>query len=120
MIDPWLDPTGRRVAYAGDDGVHVVDETTGDRVLVGPEPGEPPEVRWGLAEFAAAEELGRGRGFWWAPDGESLLVERYDESDVMVWHIADPAIRTWSRLRALPAGGHAQRARLAGPRQPVR
>ena len=53
--------------------------------------GDPPEVRWGLAEFAAAEELGRARGFWWAPDGESLLVERYDESAVRLWHIADPA-----------------------------
>ena len=33
----------------------------------------------------------RARGFWWAPDGESLLVERYDESAVRLWHIADPA-----------------------------
>ena len=91
VIDPALDPTGRRIAYAGDDGVHVVDETTGDRVVVGPDLTEPPEVRWGLAEFAAAEELGRGRGFWWAPDGESLLVERYDESEVNVWYITDSA-----------------------------
>lgn len=91
VIDPILDPTGRRVAYAGHDGVHVVDETDGDRLLVGPDGGDPPEVRWGLAEFAAAEELSRDRGFWWAPDGRSLLVERYDESTVRLWHIADPA-----------------------------
>ena len=91
VVDPRLDPTGRRVAYAGDDGLHVVDEADGDRLLVGPDGGDPPEVRWGLAEFAAAEELGRARGFWWAPDGESLLVERYDESAVRLWHIADPA-----------------------------
>jgi dipeptidyl-peptidase-4 len=91
VVDPCLDPTGRRVAYAGDDGLHVVDESEGDRLLIGPDPGDPPEVRWGLAEFAAAEELSRARGFWWAPDGESLLVERYDESAVRLWHIADPA-----------------------------
>lgn len=91
VIDPALDPTGRRVAYAGDDGLHVVSEDAADEVVVGPEPHEPPEVRWGLAEFVAAEELDRARGFWWAPDGESLLVERYDESDVMVWYIADSA-----------------------------
>ncbi len=107
VIDPCLDPTGRRVAYAGDDGLHVVDGgDAADRLLIGPEPGEPPEVRWGLAEFAAAEELSRARGFWWAPDGESLLVERYDESDVMVWHIADSAHpdREPSRLRYPQAG----------------
>lgn len=91
VIDPRLDSTGRRVAYAGDDGLHVVDETGADRLLVAPDSADPAEVRWGLAEFAAAEELGRARGFWWAPDGESLLVERYDESAVNVWHIADPA-----------------------------
>ncbi len=91
VIDPQLDPTGRLVAYAGEDGVHVVDEDGDDRLLIGPDDGEPTEVRWGLAEFAAAEELDRGRGFWWAPDGESLLVERYDESPVTTWHIADPA-----------------------------
>jgi dipeptidyl-peptidase-4 len=91
VIDPRFDPTGRRVAYAGDDGLHVVDETHGDRLLAGPDVSDPPEVRWGLAEFAAAEELSRDRGFWWAPDGESLLVERYDESAVRLWHVADPA-----------------------------
>jgi dipeptidyl-peptidase-4 len=92
VVDPRIDPTGRRVAYAGDDGLHVVDETAGDRLLVGPEADDPAEVRWGLAEFVAAEELGRARGFWWAPDGEALLVERYDESAVTVWYLSDPAV----------------------------
>ena len=92
VVDPCLDPTGRRVAFAGDRGVHVVDLDSGaSRLLVGPEPDEPDEVVWGLAEFVAAEELDRSHGFWWAPDGESLLVERYDETPVPVWYIADPA-----------------------------
>jgi dipeptidyl-peptidase-4 len=91
VIDPRLDPTGRAIAYAGDRALHVVDQSGVDRVLVGPESGEPAEVVWGLAEFIAAEELDRTRGFWWAPDGSALLVARYDESPVPVWHIADPA-----------------------------
>ena len=92
VVDPQLDPTGRRVAYVGERAVRVVTlESSDDVVLVGPEPDEPDEVAWGLAEFVANEELARARGFWWAPDGESLLVERYDETDVLVWHISDPA-----------------------------
>ncbi|WP_375485606.1 prolyl oligopeptidase family serine peptidase [uncultured Jatrophihabitans sp.] len=92
VLVPRIDPTGRRVAYAGDRGLHVVDLTSGqDTVLVAPDPSEPDDVVWGLAEFIAGEELDRGEGFWWAPDGESLLVERYDESPVAVWHISDPA-----------------------------
>lgn len=92
VVDPTLDPTGRYVAYAGDRSVRVVDrESDLDRLVVGPGPEDPPEVVWGLAEFIAAEELDRSHGLWWAPDGESLLVERYDESPVRLWHIADPA-----------------------------
>ncbi len=90
VVDPQLDPTGQAIAYAGDRALHVVDQTGEDRILVGPDPEDPPEVSWGLAEFIAGEELGRSRGFWWAPDGSSLLVERYDETPVAVWHIADP------------------------------
>lgn len=91
VIDPHIDPTGQRVAYAGDRALHVVDlDGSGDRVLVGPRDDEPAEVSWGMAEFAAAEELGRARGFWWAPDGEWLVVERCDETPVLVWHISDP------------------------------
>ncbi|MBC9225831.1 prolyl oligopeptidase family serine peptidase [Aeromicrobium sp. 636] len=90
VIDPRLDPTGRHVAYANSAGeLRVVDVAgTQDRALVSP---ERPTQAWGRAEFIAAEEMDRMRGFWWAPDGRSLLVERYDDAEVPVWHIADPA-----------------------------
>jgi dipeptidyl-peptidase-4 len=88
VFDPRLDPTGRAVAYASGGGLRVVgvgsDGT--DRELIS-EPG----VTWGLAEFVAAEEMDRRRGFWWAPDGESLLAARVDESGVQEWHIGDPS-----------------------------
>ncbi len=88
-IDPRLDPTGRRIAYAAVGSLRIVDlDGSGDRALAEP---EAPTVVWGQAEFVAAEEMDRYRGFWWAPDGESLLVERYDESPVRIWYVADPA-----------------------------
>ncbi len=88
VIDPRVDPTGRHVAYASGGALRVVGITGRDeRPLV--EPESSTEV-WGRAEFIAAEELDRFRGFWWAPDGTSLLVERYDEAPVHVWHVADP------------------------------
>lgn len=89
VIDPRLDPRGRHVAYAADGALRVVTlATKEDRALA--EPESDTEV-WGQAEFIAAEEMDRPRGFWWAPDGESLLVERYDDAPVHIWHIADPA-----------------------------
>jgi dipeptidyl-peptidase-4 len=92
VLDPRPDPGGRRVAYATGGGLHVVGldpgEEGGGRALVTP---EGPEVTWGLAEFIAAEEMGRGRGHWWAPDGRRLAVARVDTSGVQRFHLADPA-----------------------------
>jgi dipeptidyl-peptidase 4 len=89
-FDPRPDPAGQRVAYACDGGVRVVTlEEDEDSLLVGPDGAEG--VTFGLAEFVAAEEMGRTRGHWWAPDGTALLVARVDETQVQRWHIADPA-----------------------------
>jgi dipeptidyl-peptidase-4 len=87
VFDPQLDPTRRSVAYASGGALRVVAvDGSDDRELMA-EAG----VTWGVAEFVAAEEMGRQRGFWWAPDGESLLAARVDESDVQEWHIGDPS-----------------------------
>jgi dipeptidyl-peptidase 4 len=90
-IDPRPDPTGRRVAYVTNRAVRIIDIAAGtDSELIGPAPDQD-EVSYGLAEFVAAEEMGRMRGYWWAPDGTALLVARVDNSPVSRWHIADPA-----------------------------
>jgi dipeptidyl-peptidase 4 len=60
-----------------------------DLVVAGP--AGAPGLSFGAAEFIAAEEMGRMRGYWWAPDGASLLVARVDETRVQRWTIADPA-----------------------------
>jgi dipeptidyl-peptidase 4 len=89
-FDPRPDPTGQRVAYVCDGTVRVVTlDSSLDALLIGPD-GEPG-VTFGLAEFVAAEEMGRTRGYWWAPDGTAVLVARVDETPVQRWHIADPA-----------------------------
>ena len=91
VMDPRPDPTGRRVAYASRGGLHVSSiDGRDDRCLAGPDDGEG-HVTWGLADFIAAEEMGRTRGFWWAPDGQRLAVARVDATAVRRWHIANPA-----------------------------
>ena len=107
VVDPRVDPTGRSVAYASGRELRLIGvDGSDDRVLAGPDTGDADTVVWGLAEFIAAEELDRTRGFWWAPDGSALLVERYDEAPVPVWHLADPANpQTPSRPVRYPAAG---------------
>jgi dipeptidyl-peptidase 4 len=89
-LDPRPDPDGGRIAYVSAGALHVIDVATGaDRVLA--DPDGQPQLVYGLAEFIAAEEMGRLRGYWWAPDGSAILTARVDESPVQRWHIADPA-----------------------------
>ena len=52
---------------------------------------DDPCVSWGSAEFVAAEEMGRSRGFWWSPDGRRLAVARADTSPVDTWWVANAA-----------------------------
>ncbi|MBB4910022.1 S9 family peptidase [Actinophytocola algeriensis] len=88
-IDPRPDPTGTHVAYVAGNALRVVAvDGSGDRTLAEP---DGPDQACGVAEFIAAEEMGRARGFWWSPDGTRLLVAFTDKSAVRRWHIADPA-----------------------------
>src|SRR5438309_1526767 len=88
VFDPRPDPTGTRVAYVSGRQLRVVDVDGADRVLCS---DDDPDISWGQAEFIAAEEMGRGRGFWWSPDGARLAVARVDITRVRRWHIASPA-----------------------------
>jgi len=87
-FDARPDPTGTRIAYVSGGSLRVVDgDGSTDRELA----SDPdPDVHWGVAEFAAAEEMDRLRGFWWSPDGERLVAARVDDRPVRVWHIASP------------------------------
>ncbi|MBB4891500.1 dipeptidyl-peptidase-4 [Streptomyces olivoverticillatus] len=89
VADPRPSPDGLRVAYVTDGALRVVEaDGSGDRVLAGP---ENATTTWGLAEFVAAEEMDRSRGFWWSPEGDALLAARVDDAPVSRWWIADPA-----------------------------
>ncbi|MEU9285245.1 prolyl oligopeptidase family serine peptidase [Streptomyces sp. NPDC048275] len=93
VIDPRPSPDGRLVAYVRGGALRVVGaEGEDDRVLAEPEPAAgPATVSYGLAEFIAAEEMGRSRGFWWSPEGDRLLVARVDDTPVRRWWISDPS-----------------------------
>ena len=79
-LDPRLSPDGTRVAFVRDNEVWVADVPGGNpRQLTA---GASETVTNGVAEFIAAEELDRDRGFWWSPDGTRIAFVQADSSHI--------------------------------------
>ena len=87
VFDPRPDPVARRLAYVSGATLRVAELDGASRALAAPGADEPT-VSWGSAEFVAAEEMDRGRGYWWSPDGEQVAVARVDTAAVTRWYIA--------------------------------
>ena len=88
VFDARPSPNGTLIAYTRRGRLYVSDRSGAERELAG---DDNPNVAWGLAEFIAAEEMGRHRGYWWSPDSTRVIAARVDNTHVPVWHIADPA-----------------------------
>lgn len=106
VVDPRPDPTGQRVAYAIDRALRVSELTSREHRGVANDAAAT--VSWGLAEFIAAEEMGRLRGYWWAADGQRLAAARVDTAPVPRWYVAAPVEPGDEPLElAYPAAGSA-------------
>ena len=91
VFDPRPDPTARRIAYVSGRTLRIAELDGSSRPIAGGDGTEPDSVSWGSADFIAAEEMGRFRGYWWSPDGTVLAACRVDDAAVDEWTIADPA-----------------------------
>jgi dipeptidyl-peptidase-4 len=106
VFDPRPDPLAQRVAYVSGRLLCIGELDGRWRVLAGGDPDEPETVTWGSADFIAAEEIHRFRGYWWNPEGTAIAVTRVDTAPVQRWHIGDPAQpETTPAEVAYPAAG---------------
>ncbi|CAM3951698.1 S9 family peptidase [Roseateles saccharophilus] len=105
--DPRCTPDGQALAYVQDGNLFVLPLAEGGKPRRLTSDGGAT-VSWGLAEFIAAEELSRQRGYWWSKDGRSLLALRVDESGVAIKTRAQIfADRTAMTEQRYPAAGAA-------------
>jgi dipeptidyl-peptidase 4 len=88
VFDVRLSPNGAHISYVRGSQLCVADLAGNEHVIASE---SSDTVTWGSAEFIAAEEMGRMRGYWWSPDSQHIAACRVDIADVPVWHIADPA-----------------------------
>ncbi|MFZ1361930.1 MAG: alpha/beta fold hydrolase [Candidatus Nanopelagicales bacterium] len=103
VVDPRLSPDGRQVAWVAGDSLYVAPIVGGGSRLVAQADG--PDQTVGLANFLAAEEFNRFRGFWWSPDSSQLLVEEVDSSNVELWEIPTGSSEGEGRKVRYPAAG---------------
>ena len=91
VFDPRPSPPGDRVAYVRGATLCVDSTSIGTARTCWPARRDLATVTWGSADFVAAEEMQRQRGYWWSPDGTMIAACRVDVAPVQVWHIADPS-----------------------------
>ncbi|MDP5141530.1 S9 family peptidase [Rheinheimera baltica] len=78
--DATISPTGRYVAFIRQQNLFVLDIATGKETQLTFDGGG--NIKNGMAEFVAQEEMGRMTGYWWAPDDSKIAFTRTDESGV--------------------------------------
>lgn len=106
-LEPRCTPDGKSLAYVQNGNLFVLPLAAGGKPHKLTTDGSAT-VSWGVAEFIAAEELARQRGYWWSKDGKSLLALRVDESGVAVKTRAQIfADRTAMTQQRYPAAGEA-------------
>ena len=88
VFDVRLSPDGNTISYVRGATLCVSTLAGDERVIAS---DNNSDVTWGSAEFIAAEEMGRMRGYWWSPDSRHIAACRADSSPIPVWYIADPA-----------------------------
>ncbi|MHB1820429.1 MAG: DPP IV N-terminal domain-containing protein, partial [Streptosporangiaceae bacterium] len=89
VTDARPEPAGRWIGYRSAGSLRVIGaDGAADRPLAVP---EGPDIEYGAAGYAeVTAQPDRASGYWWAPDGASVLATRTDRTGVAIWYLPDP------------------------------
>ena len=80
--DIKLSPKGNYISFIRDQNLFIKHIESGEEMAITKEGGG--NIKYGMAEFVAQEEMGRMTGYWWSPDEEHIAFTKVDESPVDV------------------------------------
>jgi dipeptidyl-peptidase-4 len=78
--DAKISPQGNYVSFIREQNLYVIDLSSGEERAITTQGGDA--ISYGMADFAAQEEMYRNTGYWWSKDDLSLSFTRMDESGV--------------------------------------
>ncbi len=85
--DPRLSPDGKHIAFVRDGDLWITSAVAQAPAKRLTNHGE--DVEYGVADFAAQEELGRGRGYWWSPSSTEIVFQRTNTKAMDTLYVAD-------------------------------
>ncbi len=80
--DIKLSPKGNYISYIREQNLYIMDIDTGKETAITKKGGG--NIKFGMAEFVAQEEMNRLTGYWWAPDESKIALTKVDTSPVEV------------------------------------
>lgn len=80
--DIKLSPKGNYISFIRDQNLFIKHIESGEEMAITKEGGG--NIKYGIAEFVAQEEMGRMTGYWWSPDEKHIAFTKVDESPVDV------------------------------------
>lgn len=78
--DIKFSPKGNFVSYVREQNLYVMDIASGKEKAITTSGGG--NIKYGMAEFVAQEEMSRMTGYWWAPDESKIAFTKVDETPV--------------------------------------
>ena len=102
-FDPRFSPDGKHVIYCASGDLYTIELATSTVRRLTRRSGA--HESYGMAEYAAQEEMKRLRGYWLSPDSRWIVFQHNDDSRLPTFHIVDPADpgkppQTWRYPRA--------------------
>lgn len=79
-VDPHWSPDGQKIFLVMEDNLWVVDRQSGSRWRL--TDGGGSGLSYGVAEYAAQEELGRSRGYWLSPEAGWVALTEVNERHI--------------------------------------
>ncbi len=80
--DARFSPQGNFVSYIREQNIYIKNIASGKEIQLTKD--GKGNIKNGMAEFVAQEEMGRMTGYWWSPDEKHIAFLKVDESPVQI------------------------------------